>query len=118
MGKTASNMHQDVLRGGALSSTLPLHKTTMRRGVGRQAVLRRAGLRHGDRTLLPVTRAYPRSTRRARIPYPQVAVAPACPPEQQPSAWNSCTDVYDVFAEAVTRPFAEDAVRLVHMPPG
>jgi ubiquinone/menaquinone biosynthesis C-methylase UbiE len=37
--------------------------------------------------------------------------------DQRADAWSTCTE-YDVFAEAVTRPFAEDAVRLVKICPG
>jgi ubiquinone/menaquinone biosynthesis C-methylase UbiE len=36
-------------------------------------------------------------------------------PEQQLERWNDCCDMYDVFAENVPRPFAEDALRLVRM---
>lgn len=38
------------------------------------------------------------------------------PADQRSRAWGNCTDAYDVFAEGVTRPFAEDAVRLVRWP--
>jgi ubiquinone/menaquinone biosynthesis C-methylase UbiE len=40
------------------------------------------------------------------------------PPEQRAEAWSDSAEGYDVFAEAVTSQFAEDAVRLVHMKPG
>lgn len=46
------------------------------------------------------------------------SVIPSQPPEQCASAWSHCTKAYDVFADGVTRPFAEDAVRLVYMRPG
>jgi len=39
-------------------------------------------------------------------------------PEQHAEAWSLCTKAYDVFAECVTRPFAEDAIRLVHVTSG
>lgn len=40
------------------------------------------------------------------------------PPESHVDGWNDCTAAYDVFAEAITRPFADDAVRLVKIVPG
>jgi ubiquinone/menaquinone biosynthesis C-methylase UbiE len=40
------------------------------------------------------------------------------PPEQSAEAWSGSADAYGTFAEAVTRQFAEDAVRLVRMGPG
>jgi ubiquinone/menaquinone biosynthesis C-methylase UbiE len=40
------------------------------------------------------------------------------PPEQNAEAWSSVAESYDLFAEAVTRHFAEDAVRLVHLGQG
>jgi len=40
------------------------------------------------------------------------------PPESLSEAWCDCTSAYDAFAEAITRPFAEDAVRLVKLAPG
>jgi SAM-dependent methyltransferase len=118
MSKTAGNSRNNGRRGGVLSSAIPLHKNTMRSVMSRKEVLHRDGLRHGQQSLLTVLPARPGFPRRARALHQHVAVAPALPPEQRPTAWNSCTNVYDVFAEAVTRPFAEDAVRLVHMPSG
>jgi ubiquinone/menaquinone biosynthesis C-methylase UbiE len=38
--------------------------------------------------------------------------------DQRAEAWSTCTQNYDVFAEAVTRPFAEDAVKLVRFAAG
>ena len=40
---------------------------------------------------------------------------PSLAPESEAAAWNGCTAAYDAFAEAITRPFAEDAVRLVKL---
>ncbi|MFL5806936.1 MAG: class I SAM-dependent methyltransferase [Roseiflexaceae bacterium] len=40
------------------------------------------------------------------------------PPEQRADAWSYAAEAYDVFAQAVTRQFAEDALRLVHITPG
>lgn len=40
------------------------------------------------------------------------------PPEQNAAAWSSVAEGYDLFAEAVTRDFAEDAVRLVYLGQG
>ena len=40
------------------------------------------------------------------------------PPEQRAEAWSDSAEGYEVFAEAVTSQFAEDAVRLVHIKPG
>jgi ubiquinone/menaquinone biosynthesis C-methylase UbiE len=40
------------------------------------------------------------------------------PPEQNAEAWSSVAETYDLFAEAVTRSFAEDAVRLVYLGQG
>jgi 2-polyprenyl-3-methyl-5-hydroxy-6-metoxy-1,4-benzoquinol methylase len=37
------------------------------------------------------------------------------PPEQRAEAWGSLAEAYDVFAESVTRLFAEDAARLVRL---
>lgn len=37
------------------------------------------------------------------------------PAEQRPEAWSSLAEGYDLFAESVTRHFAGDAARLVHL---
>jgi ubiquinone/menaquinone biosynthesis C-methylase UbiE len=40
------------------------------------------------------------------------------PPEQRAEAWSGSAEAYEAFAEAVTRHFAEDAVRLMRPGPG
>jgi SAM-dependent methyltransferase len=40
------------------------------------------------------------------------------PPDQRPEAWSATALHYDMFAEQVTLPFAEDAARLVPIGPG
>jgi ubiquinone/menaquinone biosynthesis C-methylase UbiE len=118
MGKTAEDTRNYVLRSGALSSAVPLHKNAMRSGVFRKEVFLRNVLRNGEQSTRTVLPARSGGTRGIRATHQHAAAAPARPPEQRPTAWNSCTKVYDMFAEAVTRPFAEDAVRLVHMQHG
>jgi ubiquinone/menaquinone biosynthesis C-methylase UbiE len=39
-------------------------------------------------------------------------------PELRSEAWGDCATAYELFAEGVTRPFAEDAVRLVKLGTG
>lgn len=78
------------------------------------------------RDVAPSTRDVPPSSRRpdsVRAGAPvriTLAPPPAAEPlaDQSSEAWDRCTTSYDVFADAVTRPFAEDAIQLVRLRPG
>lgn len=58
-----------------------------------------------------------RARRRSGVNRIDVAAETALPPETDAGVWADCRQAYANFAEAVTEPFAEDAVRLVRLPP-